>query len=99
MDYDFGEDIDLTVTLELEDGTSLDCDVLTIFELDGQDYVALYPTDGKPDEVYLYRCEYDGGLDMEISEIEDEDEYNDVAETFDTIMEEHEWNDLMEDYD
>ena len=45
------------------------------------------------------RCDYDGGLEMEIEEIDDDDEFNLVSETFDAIMEEDEWNDLMEDDD
>lgn len=97
--YDLGDDFDLTVTLELEDDTTLECDIILIFELEDydQDYVALYPSDGEPDEVYLMRCEYDGGDEITIEEIDDEEEFNIVSDTFDTIMEEDEWNDLMED--
>ena len=100
MDLDYGEDMDITVTLELEDGTSLECDVIVIFELEDydQDYVALYPSSGEPDEIYLMRCEFDGnGDEMTIEEIDDEEEFEAVSETFDTIMEEDEWNDLMDD--
>lgn len=97
QNFELGEDMDLTVTLELEDGTSLECDVIVIFEIDEyeQDYVALYPTSGEPDEVYLMRCEYDGGDEMSIEEIDDDEEFDVVSETFDTIMEEDEWNNLM----
>lgn len=46
------------VILNLEDG-DLECGVITIFEMDGQDYIALFPMDenGEPasDDVYLYR--------------------------------------------
>lgn len=97
--FDLGDDMDLTITLELEDDTTLECDVILIFELEDydQDYVALYPCSGEPDEVYLMRCEYDGGDEMSIEEIDDEEEFNLVSDTFDAIMEEEEWNDLMED--
>ena len=94
MDYDYPEELDLTVTIETEDGV-LECDVITIFELDDQEYVALYPSSGEPDEIYLYRCNYDGGTEMEIEEIEDDDEYDEVCEAFDSIMEEDEWNEMM----
>ena len=46
------------VILNLED-QDLECGVITIFEMDGQDYIALFPMDenGEPasDDVYLYR--------------------------------------------
>ena len=98
MNYDYDDDeleLDLTVTIQDEDGTDLECDVILIFEMDGQDYVALTPSSGEPEEVYLFRCTYDGGENMEIEDIDDEDEYNNVVETFDTIMEEEEWNEMM----
>ena len=97
MEYDYGEDLDLTVTIEDEDGNETDCDVILIFELEDQDYVALTPSSGEPDEIYLFRCNYDGGDTMEIESIEDEDEFNDVQETFEYIMEQEEWNDMMYD--
>ncbi len=95
QEYEFEDDEELTVLLTLEDDTELECDVILIFELEGQDYVALYPSSGEPDEIYLFRCTYNGGDDLEIEDIEDEDEYNSVAEAFDQIMEEDEWNDLL----
>lgn len=95
--YELGDDEDLTITIPFEDGTELECDVILLFEIEDeeQDYVALYPSSGEPDEIYLFRCEYDGGDNMEIEEISDEKEYKLVCETFDTIMEEQEWNEIM----
>ena len=99
QNFDLGDDLELSVTLPMEDGTELECDVILIFEENDTDYVALYPSKGEPDEVYLFRCEYDGGDNMDLEEIDDEDEYNSVAETFDAIMEESEWNDVMDEDD
>ena len=49
----------LTVTLTLENNEELECEVITIFEVQGQQYIALYPLfDEASDEdgsVYLYR--------------------------------------------
>ena len=53
QNFDIEDEDNLVVSLPLEDGTELDCDAILIFELEGQDYVALYPCDGEPDEVYL----------------------------------------------
>lgn len=95
QNFDIEDEDNLVVSLPLEDGTELDCDVILIFELEGQDYVALYPCDGEPDEVYLYRCHYEGGNNMDIEEIDDEAEYDNVVEAYESIMEEDEWNELL----
>lgn len=53
---------EMTVTLSLDDGNTLECVVLTIFEAAGRDYIALLPMEGEDaeeGEVYLYR--YMGG--------------------------------------
>ena len=47
---------EMTVTLTLDDGSELECVVLTIFEAGGRDYIALLPTEGidaEEGEVYL----------------------------------------------
>ena len=95
QEFDLEDDDSLVVSLPLEDGTTLDCDVILLFELEGQDYVALYPTEGEPDELYLLRCQYDGGEQMALEDIEDEEEYELVCQTFDEIMEEDEWNEIL----
>lgn len=56
--YDISKMEDLTVTLTLDDDTELECAVITIFEADGHDYIALLPLEGEDFEdgsVYLYR--------------------------------------------
>ena len=53
------ENESLTVTLTLENDEELECAVLTIFESDGREYIALLPLDENGDsddgQVYLYR--------------------------------------------
>ena len=56
--YDISKMEDLTVTLTLDDDTELECAVITIFEADGHDYIALLPLEGEDFEdgsVYLYQ--------------------------------------------
>ena len=43
------EDTNDQITLTLEDGTDLICDVLAIFPVDGKDYIALLPQGDDPD--------------------------------------------------
>ena len=46
------EDTDILVTLDLDDGTQAECEILTIFTVDEQDYIALLPLNekGEPNE-------------------------------------------------
>ena len=58
MNQDAANDEEMTVTLTLDDGTDLECVVLTIFEAADKEYIALLPLDGneaEDGEVYLYR--------------------------------------------
>lgn len=40
------EQEEMTVTLTLDDGSEVECVVLTIFEAGNRDYIALLPTEG-----------------------------------------------------
>ena len=45
---------DILVTLDMDDGSQVECEILTIFEVKGQDYIALLPLDeeGNPDFMF-----------------------------------------------
>lgn len=45
------DDEDMFVTLDLDDGSSMECQILTIFEADGRDYIALLPVDEDSDQM------------------------------------------------
>lgn len=56
------EQEEVTVTLTLDDGSQLECVVLTIFDAGKREYIALLPMDGQEaeeGEVYLYRYSED----------------------------------------
>ena len=73
------------ITLEFDDDTKVDCEVMGVFPLGEKDYIALIPDDGT-DDVYLYQYqEYDDGT-YEILDIEDDDEFGKVAAEFESIM-------------
>ena len=87
----------VTVTLTLDNDEEVECAVLVIYTVDEQDYIALLPIDenGENDdgEVYLYRYnEVDG--EPELSNIEDDDEYEAAADAFDEWLEEMEFEEL-----
>lgn len=86
------------VTLDLDDG-SVECKILTIFEVEDQDYIALIPLDEKGNEnengeVYLYRYfEDEKGLPS-IENIETEEEYEIAADRFDEILDEEMFDEM-----
>ena len=90
---------EMTVTLTLDDGSEIECLVLTIFEAGGRDYIALLPTEGidaEEGEVYLYRyTEVDGEPDLQ--NIEDDEEYEIVADAFDELLGEQEYDEMVGD--
>ena len=93
------EDDDMFVTLDLDDGSSVECQILTIFEADGRDYIALLPLDENSDsnedgEVFIYRYSEDAEGNPSLENIEDDDEYEVVSDRFDELLDEAEFEDL-----
>lgn len=90
---------DLFVTLELEDGTEVETQVITIFEVEGQDYIVLIPEDqveSEEGEVYIYRYfESDDG-EPGLDNIETQEEFDMVSEIFDQIVEDGEFDEEIE---
>lgn len=90
---------DIRVTLELDDGET-ECRILTIFDMDDRDYIALMPldkdgNDNAAGDVYIYRyCEDEQGLPS-VEFIADEEEYEAVADRFDELLDE----DLFDEMD
>ena len=93
------ENESLTVTLTLENDEELECAVLTIFESDGRQYIALLPLDENGDsddgQVYLYRF-IDNGEDEEpgLENIIEDEEFERVSEAFNDWMEEQDFGDI-----
>ncbi len=79
-----------TITLTMEDDTEVECAILTIFPVDGKEYIALLPLDedgqNHDGEVYLYAFAHTAEGSPMLSNIEDDDEYNKAAIAFDTVL-------------
>ncbi len=91
-----------TVTLTLDDDTELECMVLTIFPAGGRDYIALLPMDDIEEEegdVYLYRYEEDESGNPNLTNIEDDEEYEVAADAFDELLDAEEYDELVEEED
>lgn len=91
---------DATVSMTLDDGTELECDVVAIFPVGDKNYIALLPdkpVDGYDEnEVFLYRYQELEGDDIKLDQIESEEEYEAVADAFDELLDEEEFNEMSE---
>lgn len=88
-----------TVTLTLDNGEVLECAILTIFPVQEKQYIALLPLnengENEDGEVFLYRFEEVDG-NPTLDNIEDDDEYEMVADAFDELMDEQEFEEMDE---
>ena len=92
------EEQELTVTLTLDDDTEVECVVLTIFNAGEREYIALLPVEGadsEEGEVYLYRYSETEDGEPALDNIEDDDEYEAVADAFDELLDAQEYDELV----
>ena len=103
MGKNFDEiDEEMTVELELEDG-NVTCAVITILEVEGQDYIVLMPLDengqNEVGEVWFYRYsenENDPNEEPELGYIDSDEEYEKVEEAFDEYLDSCEFDELVD---
>ena len=92
------EDTNDQITLTLEDGSELICDVLAIFPVDGKDYIALLPQGDDPDaEIFLYQFVEKGEDDIDLINIEDDDEFEAVSDAFDELLDNAEFDEMFDE--
>lgn len=96
-------DEEMTVSLTLDDGTEVVCAIITILELNNKDYIVLLPLDedGKNEdgEVWFYGYKEnpdDPNEEPELIYIEDDDEYEAVADAFDEYLDNQEFDELIQ---
>lgn len=93
------ENESLTVTLTLDNNEELECAVLTIFDADEQQYIALLPLDENGDntdgQIFLYRF-IDNGEDQEpgLENIEEDEEFDRVSTVFNEWLDEQDFGDI-----
>ncbi len=98
------EDEEMTVELELEDGTNVNCAIITILTVNSKDYIVLLPLneqgENEDGEVWFYGYSEnpdDPNEEPELTYIEDDDEYEKVAEAFDEYLDNCEFDELVEE--
>ncbi|MBQ9826061.1 MAG: DUF1292 domain-containing protein [Firmicutes bacterium] len=75
------------ITLEFEDGTEVEAEIMGIFDVDGKEYIALIPDDDS-DDVYLYGYKEVSDEEFELIDIEDDDEFDKVVKVFEELTDE-----------
>lgn len=93
------EETDMQVTLSLDDGSEVECGILTIFTIEEQDYIVLIPLDengneNEEGEVFIYRYFEDEEGNPSLENIESDEEYEIVADRFDELLDEAEYEEM-----
>ncbi len=98
------DDEEMTVELELDDGSKITCAIITILTVEQKDYIVLLPLDedGNNDdgEVWFYRYfedEADENAEPELEYIDDDEEYEKVADAFDEYLDNVEFDEIVSD--
>ena len=78
----------ITVPLPLEDGSVIDCTVVTIFTVEEKEYIALMLPGQKEEnaEIMLYRYKILGEEEIQLEDIEEEEEWEKAVNKFDSLM-------------
>ena len=93
----YTEDV-ATIYLTTDDGRDLECRVLCRFPLNGNQYIVLIPLedeDRAEASALVYRYSEDAAGDPVLDLIEDDEEYDAVADRYDEIMDEAEYDEIV----
>lgn len=95
---------EMTVELSLDNGKDVTCAVITILEVEKQDYIVLLPLDEKGEnqdgEVWFYRYSEnpdDPGEEPELGYIDSDEEYEKAADAFDEFLDDQEFDEILPD--
>lgn len=90
---------DMRVTLTMDDDSTVECEILTIFDVDDRNYIALLPLDetdepNEEGEVFIYRYFEDEEGNPSLENIESDEEYEAVADRFDELLDDAEFEEM-----
>jgi len=87
-----------TITLTLDNDEVLECQILTLYQAAGKDYIALLPLNeqgvNEDGEVFLYRYHDENGMPV-LENIESDEEYEAASEGFDEWLDGLEYDELV----
>ncbi len=95
-------DEEMTVTMELDNGESVTCAIITILTVNEKDYIVLLPLDENGEnndgEVWIYgykEDESDPNAEPELFFIDNDEEYDAVSDAFDEYLDNAEFDELL----
>ncbi len=98
------ENEEMTVELELDDGSLVNCAVITIITVEGKDYIVLLPLnengDNEDGEVWFYGYSEnpdDPNEEPKLDFIENDEEYEKVVDAFDEYLDNCEFDELLDE--
>lgn len=81
-------EMDNMITLLDDEGNEVECEVIDLFEFDEQEYVVLLPVD--EEDPYILRVDKEEDGSEVFAVIEDDEEFEKVAEAYDELLGEEE---------
>ncbi|WP_051197516.1 DUF1292 domain-containing protein [Butyrivibrio sp. MB2005] len=101
MNTKIQNDEQMTVDIELNDGTEVSCAVLIVLTVQEKDYIVLLPLDengqNNDGNVWFYQfIQKSEDAEPELGYIEDDDEYEAVADAFDEYLDDVEFDELID---
>ena len=87
----------MVIPIELEDGKVVHCEVLSIFPVDGKQYIALIDKDNEDSEIWLYRFVPVGAEDFNIEDIESDKEFEKAEDYFNQMVESPEIDTIIDE--
>ena len=88
---------DVTVTLTLDDDSTIECGIIGIFDADNREYIALLPLDENGTNSYgeLYRYQKDAAGNPQLENIDSDEEYEIASDAFDELLDSMEYDELV----
>ena len=95
---------EMTVDIQIDDNTTIECAVVTVLEVDGQDYIVLEPIVDEDNDLYgqiwfygLNENPDDPNEEPELIVIDDDEVYEAVADAFDEYLDTQEFDEIIEE--
>lgn len=88
-------EFDGTITLLLDGDEELECAIIATFPANDKDYIALMPVDqleNEEGELFFYRYTINEEGEPVLENIEEDEEFEIVADAFDEMLDEEEFN-------
>ncbi len=98
------DEMDDVVVLTDENGQQREFSIVDVIEVDGREYAILVPTDEQEsdedaDEAVILRIDHDEDDNEVLVDIEDDEEWEHVAEAWEKMLDEEEEEDLDDDWE